>query len=824
MATAKTWGLALLPMLVSASLAAQDITGIVVDKDGNALKNAKVKLKSQTIYTDEQGRFSFTELDAKDHEIHISATGYGHISKQVLAANNAEINVILSPSPIEVVDVYATPLHTSNIESALPVNVLAADELRRKQAATLGDTLKGEVGVHSTSYGSVSSSPVIRGQDGPRVLITQNGLDVADASRVGPDHIVAAEASTAQQIEVLRGPSTLFYGSGAIGGVVNVVDNRVPTNSDNRVDYMTSHDSVNDQDAASLAINTGSDSFALHVDGFWRESNDVDIPGHAELHDEHDEDHDDGNDEHEEHDEHEGEAKGTIENTAAKSTGFNIGTSYLLDNGYIGISYGRLDREYGIPGHAHGEEHEEHDELEGLDEHDEHEEHEEMVSGELEQDRYQMLSDLTFDDSFINRVATKLAYTDYEHREIEGGEVGTQFNNEMFEARADLYHHEVNGWKGAWTLHYKDRDFEAIGDEAFSPPSETTSVAFGWLEEKHFGDVLWQIGARIEYVELSSDGDFFEHDEEHEEHQEEFDEHEGEEHASIDDQDFTPVSLSVGAVWDYQPGYNLGFSVSYSQRAPSAAELFANGPHIGTNTYEVGAIYDVEQHDDHVDVEVGSQNVDLETSYNLDLTWRKFEGDFGFVLSAFYNQVEDYYYQQNTGFFAEDGHEHEDEVDMMEEDDHGDEEGLPIYAYRQADVDMYGLEAEFVYQISQPLQLSVIADYIRAELSDGGNLPRIPPMRIGSELAYEQDSYVISTGVTHYFEQDDVAEMETSTDSYTMVDANLNVYLDNIGDDFVIFFKGQNLTDEEGRVHGSFLKDIAPLPGRNFSVGIRGSF
>ena len=795
---AKPWRLALLPLLISSSLAAQEIVGVVVDKSGNIIKNAKVKLKNEVVYTNDEGKFLLINLDNKNHEIHVSANGFTHMHRQVDADNTDSLTVTLTESVIEIVDVYATPLHVSTIESAQPINVLTLDELRSKQASTLGDTLKGEVGVHSTSYGGVASSPVIRGMDGPRVLITQNGLDVGDASRVGPDHIVSTEASTANQIEVLRGPSTLFYGSGAIGGVVNVIDNRVPTSTATEVEYMISHKSVNDEDSAAVNVNTGSDKVAFHVDGFWRESNDINIPGYAENHDaeEHDEeDHDD-----------EDEVKGVIENTAAKSSGFNLGTSYLLDNGYVGVSYGRLDREYGIPGHSHGEE-----------EHEEEEHEEEVVSGDLTQNRYQILSELYYDADFINRVSTKLAYTDYQHKEIENGEVGTTFENESLEARTDFYHHQIDGWKGAWSVHYKSSDFEAIGEEAFSPPSDTESIAFVWLEEKHFGDVLLQLGARVEHVEIDADDSFFAHEDEDED---EHDEDEHEEDVHIESQSFTPVSLSSGIVWDYQQGYNLGFSLSYSQRAPTSAELFSNGAHIGTNTYEVGAIYDVEAHDDHVDIEVGSQDVDMETSYNLDLTWRKFEGDFGFVVGAFYNHIEDYYYQQNTGLFADDGHDHdEEEVEEVESDT-----DLPIYVFRQADVDMYGFEAELAYQVSDPLKATLIADYIRAELSDGGDLPRIPPMRIGSELTYEVDNFMVSTTVSHYFEQDDVAELETSTDSYTMVDANINYYVQGYGNDLVLFLKGENLTDEEARVHGSFLKDVAPLAGRNISVGVRGSF
>ena len=801
---------------------AQKFSGIVLDADGNAVTKAKVSLVN-TKYkavTDEKGQFSFNGISAGKVELHVSAKNFSHINEHFTITEQDVNNVTISmrSTVMEVIDVYATPLHSSSIESALPVNVISGDELRLKQASTLGETLKNEVGVHSSYFGPVSSSPIIRGMDGPRVLITQNGLDVGDASRVGPDHAVSAEAGTAQQVEVLRGPSTLFYGSGAIGGVVNVVDNRVPTTIDNQIDYLLKHNDVADENEATLNINTGYKSLAVHLDAFWRESNDYKIPGYATAEDSHD-DHDEEHDEEGHEDEHvEEEIKGLLENSASKSSGFTIGSSYLFDAGYVGLSYGRMERTYGIPGHAHSE-HEE-------DEHDEHDEHEETemehneegaVFGDLVQDRYQLLSEISFEDSFINRLMSKVAYTDYQHQEIEGGEVGTQFNNEMLETRFDLYHQAVDGWKGAWTLHYKENDFKAIGEEAFTPPSTTESIAVAWLEEKHVDNVLWQLGARIEHVELSASGEV----ESHDEHGDELDGHD-EEELHFNKQSFTPISASLGAVWEYSAGYNVGFSAAFSQRAPSASELFSNGAHIGTSTYEVGALFEVHEEDHELHVELSDQNVELETAYNLDITWRKFEGDFGFVASAFYNHIDDYYYQANTGLFAEDGHEDHDEA--LEEDHADESEGLPVYVFQQNNVVMYGIEAELFYQVTPSLKATLFTDYIHAKLTDGDNLPRIPPMRIGGQFNYITDEYSAELSATHYFKQSDTAELETETDGYTMLDANFNYFINNVGDDMVAFLKVNNITDEEARVHTSFLKNVSPLPARGFTVGIRGSF
>lgn len=821
-------------LVLSSSVTAQTVSGIVKNSQGTPVNNAKVAIVNtkQHVFTNQKGEFLFSDLSQGSIELHVTKKMLSHKNqKLVIGKNNVtDVEFVLFPSAMEIIDVHATPLHSSNIESALPVNVIASDELRLKQSSTLGETLKNEVGVHSSYYGPVSSSPIIRGLDGPRVLVTQNGLDVGDASRVGPDHVVSSETSTAQQIEVLRGPATLFYGSGAIGGVVNVVDNRVPTTLDQSINYMLKHNDVADENEASVAIDTSSNQFAFHFDGFWRESNNYEIPGFAESeaaheeHEEHEEEHDEHEDEHEE----ELGEYGFLPNSASKASGFTIGSSYILDNGFVGFSFGRMNREYGVPGHSHGDEHHEEEDHQEHDDHDEHEE--ESVFADLEQDRIQLLSELTFDKGFINKVASKVSYTDYQHQEIEGGEVGTQFNSEMVEMRFDIFHQDYAGWKGAWTFHYKNTDFEAVGDEAFTPPSKTKSYALAWLEEKHFDDVLVQLGARVERVEIEATGiEVEEHHDDHDLHDDEHHEDEDEHELIRNSQEFTPVSLSAGLVWDYQPGYNIGLSASYSQRAPSAAELYSNGPHIGTNTFEVGALYEVHQEGDEVHFEFGEQSADLETATNLDFTWRKFEGDFGFVISAFVNHIDNYYYQQDTGLVFAGEHdehdEHEEEHDEHEEghDEH-DDEGLPIFVYQQNDVEMYGIEAEFVYNWNNGLRSTLFGDYIRAKLSDGGNLPRIPPMRLGAQLDYQSDNYAAQLSVSHYFEQDDIAEMETNTDGYTLVDANFNYYLDGIGDDFVVFVKGNNLTNEEARVHASFLKNVAPLPGRGLEIGIRGSF
>lgn len=789
--------------LFSHSVMAETISGIIVDKAGKPVSKAKIEVNGSklVVYADADGRFTLSGIRPGNVELHVTAKNYSHYNKSYdLPQSGLEgLNIILSPTVFDVIKVNATPLHSSTIESALPVNVIAADALRMKQASSLGETLKNEVGVHSTFYGPSSSSPVIRGLDGPRVMVTQNGLDAGDASRVGPDHAVSSESSTANQIEVLRGPATLFYGSGAIGGVVNVIDNRVPHTRDTTFEWLAEYNSVASERLASINANTAVDQVALHFDGFWRDSGDYKLAGPAEL---------ESDEEHQDHEEHHEPSR--LPNSSSKASGYTAGSSYMLDNGFVGFSIGRIDRTYDVPGHAaHSDEHEE-----------DAQEPEETVYADMRQNRYQMITKLDFDDSYFSAAHGKMAYTDYQHMEIEDGAIGTTFKNKSLEGRVELYHREHNGYAGALSLHYKRSDFTALGEEAFTPPSESEFFALSLLEEKHFGDWVLQLGGRLERSILSADGielDLGAHEEQ--------DDHEdGLSDIHFDKQTFNPLSLSAGLIWNFSEGYNFALSAAYSQRAPSASELFSFGPHIGTRSFEVGALFDLHQEaDGDYHVELSDQALDMETSYNLDFTLRKFDGDVGFVFNVFYNNVDDFFYQRSTGLFVEGGHAHSDSEDAPTgEEDHGAE--LPMLIFDQQDAKLYGFEAQVIYQLNSQVKLTAFSDYIRGKLDGGENLPRIPPMRVGGKFNYSADNYGAELSVTHYTEQDEIGYLETSTDGYTMLDMNFNYYFNTEMGDLTLYLKGHNLTDEHARVHSSFLKNSVPLPGRGFSLGIRGGF
>ncbi|MBO9490590.1 TonB-dependent receptor [Endozoicomonas sp. G2_1] len=803
--------LALATALLSSGLNAETISGVIYDNNGNTLSNATIEIAKDkvSVQTDENGRFSIEHLTTGENKLHIFAPGFAHLHQTVVLTSqqNANIQVNLKRSPIEVIDIVATPLHMSVMESAAPVNVIAGENLRRQQTATLGDSLEKLAGVHTSFHANVASTPIIRGLSGPRVLIAQNGLDVSDVSRVGPDHSVASEASTAQQIEVLRGPATLFYGSGAIGGVVNVVDQRVPTSTETRGEWLLETASVNDQKLASFNLNTGADNVAFYADGYWREANDYEIPDNEEP---------------------------TVANSDEKSNGFTLGSSYLFDSGFVGLAVEHFNREYGIPGHSHGEEEEGED-------HEHEAEEAERVFADLEQTRVQLLSEVDINRHGIEKINFRSAFTDYQHVEIENGAVGTTFKNKSEEVRLDVLHAEYQGWTGGLSFHYKNSDISAQGEEAFTPPSSSQTLALAVMEEKRMGDFLFQLGARIEQVKISSNEvllpalDIHSHDE---------DDHEGEEHHDEDehheegvdqifnfDQTFTPVSLSAGIVWDFSQDYNLGLSLSRSERAPSATELLSFGPHIGTRTYEVGALFELDR--EHLAFERSANELELETANNIDLTLRKKQGNVGFVFNAFYNQIDNYYYQTATNLFAEFSHDHEEGGDGHEgEEDHehegedGHEHGgeLPIFVFQTDDVILNGFEAQIAWQATDVFKATLFSDFVRARVKNGGDLPRTPPLRFGTQLSYQDQRFSAHLDITRYQSQNRISANETATDGYTLVEANIAYDFQWLNQDITAYLKVTNLTDTEARVHTSFLKDIAPRPGRSIALGVRGSF
>ena len=456
---------------------------------------------------------------------------------------------------LDEVIVAATPLERTVRELAQPTSVLDGDALARKQTASIGETLAGELGVSSSYFGPVSSRPVIRGQFGERVRVLSNGLDAMDASALSEDHAVSVDSILSERVEIVRGPATLLYGSGAAGGLVNVVDSRIaekPLDDGFSGAISLGADTAIGERSGAIKADFGTESTALHLDWFRRNTDDIEIPGYAEsaalraL-------------EEEEGELAEEEAFGEVENTSSTAEGGAAAITFTGENSYLGFSVSRYDNEYGIPGHHHDEE-----ELPPIGA----EEEEEAVRVALEQTRYDVRGAYKLAGMF-DEIRIRAARNDYMHMELEGDEIGTRFDTQGTDARIELRHDLLRGFEGAIGLQYKNTDFEALGDEAFVPASDTAQVSLFVFEEYAVSDAwVLQASARIENQTLKSPAQ-----------------------STYDD---TAFGASIGSIWSFSGDRSLSVNLAHTERHPNATELFADGPHVAVQRYERDAQRDAE--------------------------------------------------------------------------------------------------------------------------------------------------------------------------------------------------------------------------------------
>ncbi|MFQ3323728.1 MAG: iron complex outermembrane receptor protein [Pseudomonadales bacterium] len=665
-------------------------------------------------------------------------------------------------------------LHKTQAETALPVTVVSGEELRNLSTNSIGDTLGSMPGIANASFGPSVGQPVIRGQQGPRVSVLQNGTGSGDASNNSADHAVSVEPVLAESVEVLRGPSTLLYGGGAIGGVVNVIDNRIPTK---QIEGLTGageirYGDVNGKTTAVLKIEGGSGPFAFHLDGVKRDSNDINIPGYATN---------------PAVDTPEGE-KDVLENTDSDMDTFTFGASFVGDNGFFGLAVSELSNNYGIPAGTHGhhdDEDEDHDEDEHEDEEhhdeDEHEgeDHDEdegegNIRIDVEQTRYDLRGGLTNIDGFIDEMRVALTYNDYQHREIEGnGEVGTKFTNESMEGRLELVHGDINGLVGAFGLQFEDSDFAAVGEEAFIPATNTQSYGVFIVEDFHHNDAIYEFGLRYDVDDYDADVG--------------------------SDESFKSFSASVAGSWTLSQNWHFGAALSSSERAPVVEELYSN------NTNALG---DYVVHAATNRIEVGDSNLSNEQSNNLDLSLDYHGDTVDAYLTFYYNDFSDYIYLAN-------GNMEQDETD--------------VYFFRQEDAKFYGVEFDVTAALGQVLggeiELRVFGDAITGELDNSGDVPLLPPLRFGSELNYQNGAFGSYLAVLNAADQDNPGEFENKTDGYTRWDAGMDYRVGKQdSQNALVFLKVKNITDEEIRNSVSVLRDQAPEAGRSIVAGVRISF
>lgn len=771
------------------------LSGRLLTADGQAVTDAEIDLVDLRLHAhvDEDGRFRFPDLPPGRYLLRIESLAGGELTQRVTVASGETTELELTLAVIrhdDEVVVTGAGIARSQLELAQPTTVLSGEELRFRQRATLGETLSQEAGIASTSFGQGASRPVIRGIGGDRVRMLQDGVDAGDASSTSPDHAVAIDTAQAERIEVLHGPATLLYGSSAIGGVVNVVGGSIPYRRAEKpvsgfVDL--SGGSVSDERSASLALDGGSigsdgegGDWAWHIDASFREADDYEIPGFAEA-GEHDEDEHEG----EEHEEEE-EAFGFVPNTDLENRSGTFGfTRFFGDAGLVGFSVSGFESEYGVPGgHGHGDEHDEgehgedeHDDDHGEEHGEEHDEdeHEEDEHGEggvridMQRVRYDLRAELTRPFGPFAGAKLRLGVVDYEHDELEGEEreVGTSFFNDAVDGRLELVQQRRGRVSGSVGLQFGRKELEAIGEEAFVPENETETWAlFAFQELEAVDGVLsFQVGARFENQENTNG-------------------------VGLRERSFDGFSTSAGLVWRPMDGWSVALSVANSTKLPNGEELYSFGPHFATNAFEVG-----------------NPDLEEETSLGIDLALRKTSGRFTGELTYFHNRFDDFIFQNFTG----------------EEED-----GLPVLLYSQGDADFEGFELEARFglweQGGQHLDLSFTGDRVRAKFDEGGYLPRIPADRLGIGLHYHRPKWHGYLEVWEVSEQDRVADRETPTEGYTLVNVGLT-YRWILGEQLVDFvIEGRNLGDEEVRNPVSFLKDIAPQPGRDINLGLRWFF
>lgn len=646
-------------------------------------------------------------------------------------------------------------------------SVLTGAELVREVRPQLGDTLARLPGVSATSFSPGASRPVLRGFQGERVRVLVDGIGSIDVSNTSADHAVTIDPITADRIEVLQGPAVLLFGSQAIGGAVNVFDRRIPrTVPDDPVhlDAIAVYGSAADERSIAAGVDAPlGGGLVVHLDGSYRNTDDLEVGGFVLSEALREEQLAFAAEEEAEGQfEEAGEARalaglrGVLPNSATETWTAGAGVALIRDRGSLGLSFSVYDTRYGIssrPGAGHaGEE-------EGAQE-------EEPVSIDLRQYKADFRGEvLTGDTGFLERLRVRLATADYEHTEFEGEEVGTIFRNKGLEGRLELVQRERNGWRGVIGGQLFARDFAAVGPEAFLPPNETTQLGLFTLQEIEFGRVQLEAAARYERTDVGS---------------------------SIVgiDRDFDSVSGAVGASYSFAPALRAGINLSRAERAPSAEELFSDGPHIASQAFELG------------DPTLGT-----ERSLGGEVYLRADRPRWSLNASVYYNRFDDYIFQEETG-----------EI----------EDGLPVFAYRQQDATYWGFEVGATARLAEiggvRLIADGVADYVRATIEDGGPVPRIPPLRLLGGIEGQSGALDARVEVEHVFEQDRVAAFELPTDEFTFVNASVTWRPLGRRNPSSLVLSANNIFDVDARRHASFTKDFVPLPGRDLRVSARLSF
>lgn len=712
------------------------------------------------------------------------------------AAAQDAVRPTASPKPAgtaetERVVVIGGAIEQSETDKAQSVTILNENNLKEKTAPTLGDTLSNEPGIAGSGFTAGASRPIIRGQADNRIRVLNNGTEVFDVSNLSPDHAPSVSVLLSQSVEVVRGPATILFGSGAIGGVVNVTDNVIPveqpaTALSGEVDGRFDSADLERSGAIALTLSPAK-HWVFHIEGSLLRTDDRSIPGFAlderiratltpaQL----------------ANNGFGGNPEGTVPNTYVKTKDIAAGLSYVWDKGYVGASYTEFWSVYGVP--------------------DDPEVDDPTVPPSrvrLDVNKRQVNARSSIVDPFpwFSTANAKFVYTDYKHDEIDGEEVGSTFKTNGVDSRLELVHKPIGLFEGSIGGQFFYKELSVLGDESFLQPNQTTEIAAFLFEELKLNNVRLQFGARIEHQSIhidSSDPALTSL-------------------TSPDqrDQDFLPVSGAVGALYDFAEGWQLAVNGTYSQRAPTGEELFARGPHDATFQFLIG-----------------NPNLSEEKNLGIDVGLRKSSGVVTGSISGFYNHYDGFIDFAPTGDFEEGLRVFvytPKTAEFYGGEARADFHFLPLTLTRMENQE--AKDAKSVKNVvtgersesqknPNDLFLRLQGDYVHAtDLDTGEPLPRITPLRFSASLNYETEKWNASIEGQRVEEQDRVAPFETSTPGYTFLNASIG-YKFHTGPTYnYVYVKGTNLTDEEARDHLSFLKEVLPLAGRGVTVGFRTTF
>jgi len=717
-----------------------------------------------------------------------------------LIAFSVFTNISLAQDMEEVV-VTSSLVDTSEITN--PLYVIDGNEINDDITTSLGDAVDSYLGVSIADYGSAVGQPIIRGMSGPRVKILKNGMVNRDVSGLGADHLNDVDLNNIEQIEIVKGPSSLLYANGTIGGIINVVDDCVAPTDFDKPEFLVAleNQSVNDGDTKAINYKNNINGFNVNVGYKESKFGNFDVPKGAVIHEEdHDEHEEEGHDEHEEN-------LGYINNSDYAVEASKFGISKVGDWGYFGFSLDNLQSVYGIP--FHGEEHEE----EGHDEHgDEEEEHEEeRIFSTTDSESFTIKGLYNLNGNTINSISYTYRDTDYSLTEAHAEEEGhddheeeeheehapTLFSNNATEYGA-IFDISNDNMTQKVVFNFVDEDSSIVGEEAFMNPANNEEFTLGYYMSKDLEAFKVDFGMRLDQIDRT--GSVTDED------------HGDVDYYSIDD---STNSFAVSLGREITDTVNMSIGYASVERLPSVIELFMNGPHMATGR-----------------LETGNPNLQSETSNNFDITFNFESGEYFGYASFYVNDVDNYITLMDED---EDHDEHEDEHhdedehhEDEDEDDHADEHddhghGNLIHAnYVQEDAEFDGYEIEFgrtMSLASGELTLSFGRDVVNAKFADGHNVPRINPARNVYSLSYKQDDIVFKLSMKDVDKQNDIGEGETATEAYQMLDTRLTKTFDLSGKSKLkVSLFGRNLLDEVARNHASFVKNEVPLPGRNYGI------